>query len=340
MDCPVCYSRFDKESHIPLTSHCGHSLCFSCVRSLPVDKDGRKKCPSCRGNFDQVNRNYNLVKLLNEYFCTQHTREHASFFCRDDSSFICDKCLLPEHRAHAYDTIEKLKHQASVKKDECSEMLDDIRKGEEKLKEMKSKLVDVLDGNIRQNNEVLQKLKQDILTRFELKKLHLPNGERMDPIIQNYKTILSEATVSKALVEAINSTEEDLAIFHDIIKRYSDNTEWLFLANDIIRVSQDFQESVKGIHSVLGKREFGSLEPRKLANKKVIHEKVNLEGDMDLEKLRLLFVSLKADSTTILKRLEQHGYTKEEQNKVRAFIHQNAYDLVQHIWFRSGLKYA
>jgi hypothetical protein len=61
-ECIVCYHEYDGNTHFPLISGCGHTICKSCSSSVEI-------CPTCRSyNFDKDNltKNYAVLNIIEE----------------------------------------------------------------------------------------------------------------------------------------------------------------------------------------------------------------------------------------------------------------------------------
>src|SRR3990167_1172579 len=50
MECPVCYSEYDRETHKPKITQCGHSICEDCIKHM-------SKCCICKQEFQPVRDN-------------------------------------------------------------------------------------------------------------------------------------------------------------------------------------------------------------------------------------------------------------------------------------------
>lgn len=63
MNCKICYEKYDKENHKPITlMPCGHSLCTNCL--VELKKQFLVICPACRNAVSCDKPNYDLIDLL------------------------------------------------------------------------------------------------------------------------------------------------------------------------------------------------------------------------------------------------------------------------------------
>lgn len=71
-DCPVCWDRFDANSHMPRLLCCGHTVCQRCLEYLPTEtRLGQRwiRCPECRipcvwRGAQELPKNYILLRAL------------------------------------------------------------------------------------------------------------------------------------------------------------------------------------------------------------------------------------------------------------------------------------
>eukprot|EP00249_Psilotum_nudum_P018951 c27034_g1_i3 orf=381-788(-) len=71
-ECPVCWDHFNEGAHMPRILRCGHTICNSCLKYLPVDyRLGLQflRCPECRNpclwkGEQELPKNYVLLRAL------------------------------------------------------------------------------------------------------------------------------------------------------------------------------------------------------------------------------------------------------------------------------------
>lgn len=111
--CNICVNKYDTASRLPLSLHCGHSLCRECAKTM--FKQNRIKCPFDNSSFnyssfEALGRNFTVLELLDQEkqrlaqsdvrHCAIHKNKKAKFFCTVDEAYACSECLLGEHSGH------------------------------------------------------------------------------------------------------------------------------------------------------------------------------------------------------------------------------------------------
>uniref|UniRef100_A0A8C3JI04 Uncharacterized protein n=1 Tax=Calidris pygmaea TaxID=425635 RepID=A0A8C3JI04_9CHAR len=112
--CSICLEIFQD----PVSIHCGHSFCQSCITQTWEGLTTNFFCPQCREtvSWKRVRRNWELANMIEaakrlnlqrdrvveggENLCEEH-QEPLKLFCQDDKSLICVVCDRSKvHRDH------------------------------------------------------------------------------------------------------------------------------------------------------------------------------------------------------------------------------------------------
>ncbi|XP_066529079.1 E3 ubiquitin/ISG15 ligase TRIM25-like [Hoplias malabaricus] len=88
LSCPICLHLFSDPVSLP----CGHSYCFSCVRSSQSldEPQGNPRCPECRKEYDRLNglrRNFKLSGIVEGYRMAMGSGRFTT------QVVMCDQCL-------------------------------------------------------------------------------------------------------------------------------------------------------------------------------------------------------------------------------------------------------
>jgi len=155
MECPICNEVFTDPRVLP----CGHTCCFSCIKTLRHGRPGvrRLPCPFCRQMFTLHNdlpKNYLAMNFLEKAkasespICGQHADEKIQIYCIDCKMAVCSLCVIQSHNGHRFSDVS----------------FDDLRK------RMTSDAVNVTAGmdECRENLDRVEKKKNDFLERCEV----------------------------------------------------------------------------------------------------------------------------------------------------------------------------
>lgn len=117
--CPVCLGYFQD----PVSIHCGHNFCRTCIAQCWGDLEGNVSCPQCGENspLRSSTDNQHLARIADSVRCLhretsrvpeerrmcERHQELLKIFCEDDKIPICLVCgISKEHRHHAVIPIE------------------------------------------------------------------------------------------------------------------------------------------------------------------------------------------------------------------------------------------
>ena len=135
LECPHCYSRFDKCYRKPRLLCCGHTFCTTCLNSLIKNTS---KCPACKAPIEEKNINYYAVNFyvlqfistngsrLNNQLacktdekqisvdkvpsCKEHNKECLKYWCESCEDWLCEIFA----RNHEHDVITKSEFYAKL----------------------------------------------------------------------------------------------------------------------------------------------------------------------------------------------------------------------------------
>jgi hypothetical protein len=186
-ECGICFKTYNHNDKKPIALPCGHSFCFECLKQLY--KHSMIKCP-----YDKIAHhcvpenlpvNYQVLTAIpmgqqpsgsdsqgegqpaksGVRYCDIHPSKKVKFFCKNDRSMFCSKCIL-KHTEMKHEVI-----QISPKIDEMKKLI------EEMVVE-----VERYDGNTSVNEELYNKLEMKVRKKFneEVEKLEKSFRRVMD----------------------------------------------------------------------------------------------------------------------------------------------------------------
>uniref|UniRef100_A0A8C3KPE8 E3 ubiquitin-protein ligase TRIM39-like n=1 Tax=Calidris pygmaea TaxID=425635 RepID=A0A8C3KPE8_9CHAR len=103
--CSICLEIFQD----PVSIHCGHNFCRSCITQTWEERTTNFSCPQCRMTVSRkiLRRNWELANMIEaakslnprqdreveggENLCEEH-QEPLKLFCQDDKKLICLVC--------------------------------------------------------------------------------------------------------------------------------------------------------------------------------------------------------------------------------------------------------
>ena len=115
-ECGICYKQYNHNEKKPISLPCGHTFCFECIKK--VYKHQTVKCPydsmSHHSNPDSLPVNYQVLTALpmgetpneadddeeckdkkgNYRYCDIHPSKKVKFYCKNDRTMFCSKCIL------------------------------------------------------------------------------------------------------------------------------------------------------------------------------------------------------------------------------------------------------
>jgi hypothetical protein len=115
-ECGICFKSYNHNDKKPISLPCGHSFCFECIKQLykhqmikcPYDKIAHHSVP------ENLPVNYQVLTALpmgqkkdsddegptdpktanTIRFCEIHPQKKVKFYCKNDRSMFCSKCIL------------------------------------------------------------------------------------------------------------------------------------------------------------------------------------------------------------------------------------------------------
>ncbi|NWX18570.1 TRI27 protein, partial [Aegotheles bennettii] len=178
--CPICLEYFRD----PVSIHCGHNFCRSCITRCWEWSTANFSCPRCRETAlertlrpsrelarvlevaKQLSLRATRGEVVEEEGCEKH-REPLKVFCKDDGAFICVVCR--ESRAHR-------SHEMVPMEDALQEYKGQVQAHLQALKEDRDKLLGFREAEMRRSWEFLEKTeaeRQRVLSKFEGLRLFL-----------------------------------------------------------------------------------------------------------------------------------------------------------------------
>ncbi|NWW01002.1 TRIM7 ligase, partial [Oreocharis arfaki] len=184
--CPICLEYFRD----PVSIHCGHHFCRSCIERCWEWPTEGFACPRCRDTAPErsLRPSRELARVLEiarrlsrgealgtgeeeEEGCQRH-REPLEVFCKEDGALLCAICR--ESRAHRAHTVLPVPEVVREYQGEIQARL-------QTLKDDRDKLLEFREAEMRRNWEYLEKTeveRQRILSQFQGLRLSLEEHSR------------------------------------------------------------------------------------------------------------------------------------------------------------------
>ncbi|XP_068034543.1 E3 ubiquitin-protein ligase TRIM7-like [Anomalospiza imberbis] len=183
--CPICLEYFRD----PVSIHCGHHFCRSCIERCWEWPTAGFACPRCRETAPErsLRPSRELARVLEiarrlsrgealgvgdeeeeeeEEGCRRH-QEPLEVFCKEDGALLCAICR--ESRAHRAHTVLPVPEAVREYKEQIQDRLQTLKDGRDKLLELR-------EAELRRNWECLEKTeaeRQRILSQFQGLRLSL-----------------------------------------------------------------------------------------------------------------------------------------------------------------------
>ncbi|XP_074020774.1 E3 ubiquitin-protein ligase TRIM7-like [Numenius arquata] len=236
--CSICLEIFQD----PVSIHCGHTFCRSCITEIWEGLTTKFSCPQCRemvsqkrlcpnrelANMIEATKNLNLQRVREveegENLCKKH-QEPLKLFCKVDQRLICVVCDRSEvHRNHSVVPVDEAAQE--YKKKIQTELY--ILKSEQEA--LQSSMKDRQD-RIKDHTERTEAAKQEIVTTY--RKLHeflekqessfLAQLEKLDTEVRKaheeiHQKLLEETTSLGTLIGEMERTyqQPDWELLKDI----------------------------------------------------------------------------------------------------------------------------
>ena len=94
-------------------------------------------------------------KNKNKYFCKEHSDKKIKFYCSEEETFLCLKCL-PKHFSHG----DKTKEISPV---ELGNSIKELKSDLEKLNELQSELISQQRKNEEEEKQQIEFKKKDLI---------------------------------------------------------------------------------------------------------------------------------------------------------------------------------
>ncbi|XP_014814358.1 PREDICTED: zinc finger protein RFP-like isoform X2 [Calidris pugnax] len=236
--CSVCLEIFQD----PVSIHCGHSFCRSCITGIWEGLTTNFSCPQCRETVSQksLRPNWELANMIEaakrlnmqrdrvveggENLCEEH-QEPLKLFCQDDKMLICMVC--DKSKAHRNHSVVPVGEAAQEYKKQIQTQLHLLKSEQE---ELQSSMKDRQD-RIKDHTERTEAAKQEIVRTY--RKLHellekeessfLAQLEQLDKEMVNaheeiYQKLSDETMSLGTLIGEMEKTyqQPDLELLKDI----------------------------------------------------------------------------------------------------------------------------
>ncbi|NXN78212.1 TRI27 protein, partial [Bombycilla garrulus] len=216
--CPICREYFRD----PVSIHCGHHFCRSCIERCWEWPTTGFACPRCRDTAPErsLRPSRELARVLEiarrlsrgealragekeeeeEEGCQRH-REPLEVFCKEDGALLCAICR--ESRAHRAHTVLPVPEVVR-------EYQEQIQAGLQTLKDDRDKLLEFREAEMRRNWEFLESTeaeRQRILSRFQGLRLSLEELSRR--LLARLGDL--ESDIAKVQEENVTSLTEEIS---------------------------------------------------------------------------------------------------------------------------------
>ncbi|XP_074020864.1 zinc finger protein RFP-like [Numenius arquata] len=278
--CSICLEIFQD----PVSIHCGHSFCRSCITRSWEGLTTNFSCPQCRetgaqktlrpnrelANVIEAAKRMNLQPVREmdggENLCEKH-QEPLKLFCQDDKRLICVVCdrskvhcdhsVVPvdeaaqEYKKHIQTQLHRLKSEHKALQSSVKERLDRIKDHTESTEATKQEIV----TKYRKLHEFLEKQESSLLAQLE--QLDTEIRKAHEEILQR---LLEEATSLGTLIGEMERTyqQPDWELLKDIgttLSRGQRETlsHSLDISPELEKKFSDFTEKNPSINELLEK---------------------------------------------------------------------------------------
>lgn len=143
-ECGICFKTYNHNDKKPIALPCGHSFCFECLKQLykhqmikcPYDKIAHHCIPenlpvnyqvltalpmraaSSSPNGEGIDGSDSKQQTIR--YCEIHPSKKVKFYCKNDRSMFCSKCIL-KHTEMKHEVI-----QISPKIDEMKKLIEEM----------------------------------------------------------------------------------------------------------------------------------------------------------------------------------------------------------------------
>ncbi|XP_014813375.1 PREDICTED: tripartite motif-containing protein 7-like [Calidris pugnax] len=224
--CSICLEIFQD----PVSIHCGHSFCRSCITRTWEGRTSNFSCPQCRDTVAQktLRPNWELANMIEAAkrlnlqtgrdmegggnFCEEH-QEPLKLFCQDDKKLLCIVCDKSKvHRDHSVvpmdEAVQECKKQIETQlhllKSEQEALQSSVKDTQDRLKdhtERTEAAKQEIVRTYRKMHEFLEKQESSLLAQLE--QLDTEIRKAHEEILQR---LLEETTSLGTLIEEVERT--------------------------------------------------------------------------------------------------------------------------------------
>lgn len=327
MDCPICTHAYNQTDKTPEScSKCGNTICELCHKISST-------CPYCKSKLPFV-KNRSLCRLLDSQKCIYHKRIDAIFYCKTDCTLLCADCLLPEHINHNIGKLDTVRAEASRKRKHFEELLDTFDKKREALDTTEKDINLQIDYQTKTVLHLFKEYKNRLISLLEQKRFALSQPFLGDKSIKQIAElgmhVIQKEKLDKDYVTTIETDEHEFNNMRVHVESHGDTSEVHEVMKIVNGIFCNMTKSFDQVKLI--------LEVKEVSNH--VDERMPLPPTLDNEILKKLFSYVKADSLTIISKMQQYGYPKAQILRVSDYITQNALRLGEYPWFKSGYRFA
>lgn len=264
--CNICSHEFNNSTHKPIClTNCLHTFCNECI-----EKIDSKKCPACNLDFNNINVNWKILELIDQ-FDQQNGFEFSCNICFDDYNHSKNKPFMLKNCLHTFCN----KCVNSFKEKSCptcksgfqdsgpNQMLIDIiakinsrnfAELQNEIDEIASLLKEFKLVNTSKNIEnAFKSTKMQVVSSVEelVKLVNLNKTKLLDELKKNETTnreTLSKIVVDKKKYELRKENMDSMKkLINELTRKNIDLNEKLSILNDHSKIKYEFNKNEKSL---------------------------------------------------------------------------------------------
>lgn len=204
MNCKICYEKYDKENHKPITlMPCGHSICTKCL--VELKKQFIVICPACRNTVTCEKPNYDLIDLLDINSKTDAKTAIRRSINKELKEF---KEMFKEFCAES----DRITNLSITNRDSLKDLINE--RANEWINVIKANQNDLIIKAENMHNSLVDRV-QSLMNEQMSRQLRSKNLKQMDQNelfefkidLNNFKTELSEKIIKIGMLECNHSLD-------------------------------------------------------------------------------------------------------------------------------------